>query len=282
MKVYFVNDIHIDKQGLKWKVGSKQSTVIGKWIDENLLPADILCIAGDIADDPVIFIDFLSACRDRYKEVVFVFGDNDIAVRKNEYDSVSAKCELIKGWVAGFSRLCTSTHKIKTKFTLLDGQKIVDVLNVRFAGCMGAPDCSFIEKVLGQDSTNAKAKILSKLGWTKWWSKDPLEIAEDEHKRLLTAVMLRDPKIVVTHFAPLGLPSPSDSACKAGYFFQDYSDIINMLPEGAIWHFGHTHARLKMKKNGILYLSNPIGLPGENLNKIGKWTKEDFLFELKE
>lgn len=151
MNCYFVNDIHIDQQGLDLKPGTKQTRVLHKWIDENFLPADILCIAGDIADDSRIFMDFLAACRDRYSDVVFVFGDHDISVANKEYPSVTLKCESINNWVGEMKRLCTSTHKIKTKFTKLDGKEIVDVKKIPFAGCMGAPDCSYISKILGQD-----------------------------------------------------------------------------------------------------------------------------------
>lgn len=280
MNCYFVNDIHIDQQGLDLKPGTKQTRVLHKWIDENFLPADILCIAGDIADDSRIFMDFLAACRDRYADVVFVFGDHDISVANKEYPSVTLKCESINNWVGEMKRLCTSTHKIKTKFTKLDGKEIVDVKKIPFVGCMGAPDCSYISKILGQDPSSAQAKILTKMGWKKWWSKDPLEISGDEHDRLAHAVMVRDPRIVVTHFVPLGLPCPTSDPRKACYQFQDVGDIINMLPNGTIWHFGHTHARLKMKKDGILFLSNPIGLPGEKVNVLGDWKKEDFLIEL--
>lgn len=280
MNCFFVNDIHIDKQGLDLKAGTKQTRTLHKWIDENLLPANILCIAGDIADDPMILIDFLAACRDRYEDVVFVLGDHDISVANTTYKSVTDKCESIRAWLAGFKKLCTSTHDIKTKFTMLDGNDIVDVMKVPFAGCMGAPDGSFVKKILEQDESAYTSKLISKMGWKNWWTKDPAEIAADEHDRLARAVSKKDPKIVVTHFAPLGVMSPSNAACRTAYYFQDFTAVINMLPRGAIWHFGHTHAKLKMSKNGILFLSNPIGLPGEKIESLGHWDKKEFLIEL--
>ena len=50
MFVYFVNDLHIDKHLAHFNPGRRASHAYHKWMDENLLPADTLCIAGDIAD----------------------------------------------------------------------------------------------------------------------------------------------------------------------------------------------------------------------------------------
>ena len=123
---------------------------------------------------------------------------------------------------------------------------------------------------------------LEKSGWINWWSNDLFEIAADEKARLKRAVELEVPNVVVSHYVPLGMPAPKQYARKklTGLFYWDVNDIINMLPSGTIWHYGHTHVANKLERNGVLYLSNPIGLPGQNVNLLGDFKKEDFLITL--
>lgn len=286
MFVYFVNDLHIDKHLAHFNPGRRASHAYHKWMDENLLPADTLCIAGDIADSSLFFLDFLAACRNRYESVVYVYGNHDIGVYKNEYPSTLHKVSALNHFVDRFKKACTSTHVKKTKFFPLDGNKIVDVKGTKFLGAMGSSDWSY-GRLLGESNDyfieNWKHGPDAK-AWKKWWSDDPFEIVENEKERLLKPLDNEavDPNIVVTHFAPLGVPVPDKfkSNLKTGYFYWDCSDIINKLPQGTIWHFGHTHARLKYEKDGILYLNNPIGYPGENTNLLGKFNKEDFLIKV--
>ena len=285
MDCYFVSDLHIDSWLPDLTPGSKRSASYHKWMDSNLLPADILCIAGDVADNSRVFSDFMIACRNRYKYVVYVYGNHDVGVFDNEYESSSLKIEAMNTWVENFGQLCTSAHKIKTKFFRLDGNQPVDVGDCSFAGAMGAPDWSYAKTVLGSTDKAFKKlwKVgLEKSGWINWWSNDLFEIAADEKARLKRAVELEVPNVVVSHYVPLGMPAPKQYARKklTGLFYWDVNDIINMLPSGTIWHYGHTHVANKMERNGVLYLSNPIGLPGQNVNLLGDFKKEDFLITL--
>lgn len=286
MFVYFINDLHIDKHLPQLKAGAKSSAAIHRWMDEYFLPADVLCIAGDIADSSLFFIDFLAACRGRYKYVFYVYGNHDIGVYKSEHKSVSDKLDAIEHWLGNFKRLTTSTHDCKTKFFKLDGNEIVGVNGLKFVGAMGSSDWSY-GRLLGSNNDyfiESWRKGPDGKAWKKWWSDNPLEIVEDEKKRLIKPLDNEacDPRVVVTHFAPLGVPVPEKfkNNLKTGYFYWDCSEIINKLPKGTIWHFGHTHAKLRFEKDGILYLNNPVGYPGENVNLLGEFKKEDFLIKL--
>lgn len=287
MFVYFVNDIHIDMHLPGIKAGKRASQVYHRWMDENLLAADTLCIAGDIADSSLYFLDFLAACRDRYEHVVYIYGNHDIGIYDKEYASVSQKIGAMNNFADNMKRLGTSTHTIKTKFHRLDGQEIVGVNGVNFLGAMGSTDFSYGKKIglteeycLSQWKEKKDGKV-----WKKWWTDDPYEIAKDEKSRLLAPLgsQAKDPDIILSHFAPLGVPVPDriKNRPKSGFDYWDVSDIINMLPPGAIWHFGHTHSRLKYEKDGILYLNNPIGYPGEKTDSLGKFSKEDFLINIR-
>lgn len=282
MLVYFVSDIHIDKQLSGKRPGSKPSRAYHRWIDENLLPADVLCIAGDIADNAKTLIDFLAACRNRYKHVIFVYGNHDIGIYNNEFTNVFEKVEQINIWLNGFKKLCTSTHDFRTKFNKLDGN-MVDVDGISFSGVMGSTDFSYRDIVHGEELEKFIKRWKNKadgVAWKNWWSNDPLEIAADEKKRLLSSFNSGIPKVIVTHVAPLGMPVPSKYEKTAPFFFSDFGEIINMLPVGTIWHYGHTHTAAKCEKNGILFLNNPIGYPGERTNLLGNIPKEEFLIEI--
>ena len=287
MDCYFVSDLHVDAHLPHLTPGGKRSSVYHKWMDSNLLPADILCIAGDIANNSRTFLDFIMACRGRYKYVVFVYGNHDIGVFDNEYESSLLKVEQMNTWLGNLSQLCTSTHKIKTKIIKLDGNESVDVGGRLFAGCMGAPDWSYPKTFL-RSTDKAFKKLwtegLQKSGWINWWSNDLFEIVGDEKERLLRAVQSEQglPHVVVSHYVPLGMPAAKQYAKKltTGFFYWDVNDIINMLPAGTIWHYGHNHTANILEKNGILFLSNPLGYPGQETNLIGKYDRRDFLITL--
>lgn len=287
MNCYFVSDIHIDAHLPQLTPGGKRSSAYHKWMDANFLPADILCIAGDVADNSRIFVDFMMALRGRYKYVVYVYGNHDVGVFNAEYESPTIKIDAMNNWVSNFKHLCTSTHAIKTKFFKLDGNTSANVAGHLFAGAMGAPDWSYSKAFLRSSDKEFKKHWiagLEKTGWLYWWSDDFFEISNDEKTRLLNAVKSAgcEPRVVVSHYVPLGVPSPKQYAKKktTGFFYWDVSEIINMLPQGTIWHYGHSHAANVMEKNGILFLSNPIGLPGENTQTIGKFDKKEFLITL--
>ena len=64
-----------------------------------------------------------------------------------------------------------------------------------------------------------------------------------------------------------------------GLFIFDDS-TLNLQP-GTIYHFGHTHSKLKLEQNGILDLNNCVGNPEElGINALGKFNKEDFLLDI--
>lgn len=284
MDCFFVNDLHIDKHLPNLMKGQKHSASYHKWMEQNLLPADVLCIAGDVADNSLVFIDFLAACRGVYKDVIFIYGNHDIGIYDSEYDSVFMKVEKQNKWVEGFKQLSTSTHKFRTHIHKLDGN-IINLEERRFVGCMGSADWSY--SLANFDTSIAEFNDLWSKGhdcehWKNWWSSDPIEISVDEKRRLEESIDQVDPHVVITHFAPLGVPVSEQFKDNklTGMFFWDMEKIINKLPKGCIWHYGHTHAKFKGERNGILFLNNAIGYPGENTNSLGNFTKQDFLINI--
>lgn len=287
MNCYFVSDIHVDSYLPQLMPGGKRSAEYHKWMDDNFLPADVLCIAGDVADSGRVFVDFMMALRGRYKYVVYVFGNHDVGVFNNEFESSLLKIEAMNNLIANFKRLGTQTHKIKTKFFKLDGNQPANVDGHLFVGSMGAPDWTYSKTFLQSSDREFRkywAKGLEKMGWKHWWSNDFFEISNDEKQRLRCAVETADfnPRVVVSHYVPLCVPAPAKYAKQktTGFFYWDVDEIINKLPSGAIWHYGHSHAAHIMEKNGILFISNPIGFPNENTKLLGKFDKQEFLITL--
>lgn len=287
MDCYFISDLHIDAHLPCLATGRRSSSVCHKWIDSNLLPADILCIAGDIADNSRAFFNFIMGCRNRYKYVVFVYGNHDIGVFDNEYESSLLKVEQMNTWLKNMTCLSKATHQIKTKIFRLDGNVPLDINGRLFAGCMGAPDWSYSKTVLRSTDKAFKkhwSEGLRKTGWKNWWTNDLSKIAEDEKSRLFAAVqdMHGISNIVLSHYVPLGMPTTKQYRKKVttGFFYWDVADIINMLPTGTIWHYGHNHIANILEKNGILFLNNPIGFPGQETQLLKKYDKRDFLITI--
>lgn len=81
------------------------------------------------------------------------------------------------------------------------------------------------------------------------------------------------PCVVVTHHLPhreLSFSRPYDQTWTKlhGMFVNtNFEDIVN--PSIKYWCYGHTHFRSMREINGITYVCNPVGYPGEN----SKWSE---------
>ena len=52
---------------------------------ERYLPScDVLCVAGDTADNPKIFIDFYRLASLKYNQIFLTFGNHDLTVKHDD------------------------------------------------------------------------------------------------------------------------------------------------------------------------------------------------------
>lgn len=262
MRVYFINDLHWDF----WK----KTHSLDKFFDDFFLPADVCCIAGDIANYYEQEIEILQYLKSRYTNIVYVVGNHDLGIFKKDI----YKSNIIS----------SNTKKNKLSNIIqnqLDGN-IVKLNDITFGGTCGSCDWSW---ALENFNTNQQ-EFLSK--WNNWfdgyWWKmqvmNPKIIFDAELEKMKT-IAEQKPNIFVTHFQPKTCPIADmyKNDIMTGMFVFDDSKLN--LPEGTIYHYGHTHSKFKKEINGILYLNNVVGYPEEIcLNALGNYNKEDFLLDL--
>lgn len=73
MDCFFINNINfpfIDKK--------RKGEIYDRFIDENFVPADIVCLAGGISENLNIEITFLTRLAQKYANVIYVLGGSDL------------------------------------------------------------------------------------------------------------------------------------------------------------------------------------------------------------
>lgn len=265
MKIYFINDLH-------WEFWKKEGYTFDKYWEEFFLPADVCCIAGDIANCYEHEVEILQYLKSRYFKVIYVAGNHDLGVFNRDKYKNDIKNSYVKK-----NMLAKKIHN------QLDGN-IIKVNGVTFGGSCGSCDWSWVEKNF-PDTDKDFFTLWQDWFDGRWWKMDsssPVILFNEEYKKL-QAVAEQKPNIFVTHFQPLSCPIADSykNDILTGMFVYDDSNLN--LPSGTIYHFGHTHSKLKLEQNGVLYLNNCIGYPEElNIDAFGKFNKEDFLIEVKD
>lgn len=265
MKIYFINDLH-------WDFWKKQKYTPEKYWEEFFLPADVCCIAGDIANSYEHSVEILQYLKSRYFKVIYVVGNHDLGVfNRDKY-----KTKLLNS----YEKKNALAKKI---FTQLDGN-VLKVNGVTFGGTCGMCDWSWVYKNF-PDTDKDFINLWQDWHDGRWWkmnSSSPVILFNEEYKKI-KAVAEQKPNIFVTHFQPLSCPTPDKykNDILTGVFVYDDSQLN--LPEGTIYHYGHSHSKLKLEQNGVLYLNNCVGCPEESgIDAFGNFTKEDFLIEVKD
>ena len=77
MTLYMTSDLHVDHY-------AENRTEISSFIERYLPSCDVLCVAGDTADNPKIFIDFYRLASLKYRHIFLTFGNHDLTVKHDD------------------------------------------------------------------------------------------------------------------------------------------------------------------------------------------------------
>lgn len=77
MTLYMTSDLHVDHY-------AENRTEISSFIECYLPSCDVLCVAGDTADNPKIFIDFYRLASLKYRHIFLIFGNHDLTVKHDD------------------------------------------------------------------------------------------------------------------------------------------------------------------------------------------------------
>ncbi len=240
---------------------------IRNYIKKVLLPADVLCIAGDTCDDPNIFVEFYSEVSALYRKIFTVFGNHDLTVgnqtyfRNNPFKETQTKLDFLKAKLSELKNV-----------SILDGT-VEDFEGLRFGGAMAFNDWTWAYH-LEQDEV-CEYELLSR--WHYWYDYIHWNYMENNHGKILKtemqkldAVVAQKPDIIITHYIPLffGVKKHYYHSDSTTYFYFNGQKYLDQLKDRSIWLAGHTHELfdkdLIQGDGRVIHLKiNPVGYPDE-------------------
>jgi metallophosphoesterase superfamily enzyme len=279
MKYFFLSDLHTD---FWWPYANERSeyeqpdppeevtrkTLDHLWRNQKRYdyPTDVdgIIVPGDLGNDWNTQTWTLKWLREKYKRVIYVPGNHDIAVRggTSSNSNLPFKTSVMK--IEALRKFCEESD-----ITMLEGD-VVDGIG----GCMMMTDFSVL---------NPDLKSWSQLNWKRHWydgktwryfDNQPDEIM-DHYRELMDKIVAQKPNVIVTHFAPSIMPIPFDSRndpCQ-NFFYFDAHKWLNEIESDTIWICGHVHDNMRatyLNKNGALItcMCNPQGYPEDRLSSI--------------
>ncbi|MCR4823451.1 MAG: metallophosphoesterase [Treponema sp.] len=257
MTLYLTSDLHVDHY-------AENRTEISSFIERYLPSSDVLCVAGDTADNPKIFVDFYRLASQKYRQIFVTFGNHDLTVRHDDYFLQNPFTETDK-------KLSWIKEKLSElpNVTLLDGTT-AKIGKLTIGGCMGFNDFS----VGSRTWPHPKEWLLNQ--WQHWYDNvhwrymdnNPGAILKDELRKLRN-VISQKPDIVMTHFIPtaFGIPRKYENEYSNAFFYFNADEYLAKMKNKSVWLAGHTHDTgkkiLSIGRNKITLLLNPVGYPME-------------------
>lgn len=279
MTTFFISDLHVDFYAPLTRTVSLLRRYFQEFFERNFLPADVCCIAGDIANNYFTYVEFLRFISEKYSQVFVCLGNHDVI------------CE--RAGVFGADRdFATSESKID--FFLAEAARIRNVYLLEnaavdgFAGCMGMCDFSY------RHAPDANAEVYRAMWRARWFDGRHWNYKNNDtfalwrhYDSIMNSLTLQKPKVMMTHFLPIEFGMArcfGNDPCSTYFYFQGDPFLRNM-EEGSIWQAGHTHTAIKKVVHDStgkshLLLCNPVGYPDERPYLEYGLRREDFLLEV--
>ena len=262
MKIYMTSDLHVDHY-------LYQRVSLENYINYALLPADVLCVAGDTCDNPNAFVEFYKMVSPRYKKIFVVFGNHDLTITNqsyflnNPFTETQAKLDFLKEELSKLENI-----------SILDGT-VEEFEGVKFGGTMAFNDWTWAFKLDPEPEGNIHKFLCN---WHYWFdyihwdymSNNHSEILKSEMKKL-DNVVSKKPDIIMTHYIPLffGVEPQYYYSDATTYFYFNGEKYLDKLKDNSIWLAGHTHSvrtkDLVQSDGRTIHLKlNPVGYPNED------------------
>lgn len=217
------------------------------------VPSPVLVVAGDLGHDDRHWIMLCQALLEKYKYILFVFGNHDLYLLPDvalhrQFKTSSQRWQCLK----------EATRKLPGVICL-EGTTI-EIEGIRFGGTGGWYDYSYGLK-LGYEWEYLDAYWRSSFSDGEWIVNSP---NPDEEKDKLRSI-IHNCDVIVTHVPPddSQIDERYRNDLTSSYFYFDGTELIGMAKTGAVWCTGHVHRRHMYMRNGILFASHPLGYPDE-------------------
>lgn len=272
MKTLLISDLHVDTyfeyavKASRLKLTDPSADVVYDtlaymWYEYGIPSVEAIVIAGDISNDFLTFKRTVYWLSEKYKKVYIVLGNHDIVVR-------GATCSTSN------DRFTTSEEKIMAMADVCREYKNVFLLenNVidSIAGCIGMCDFKCDVPYYGLDP-----KLLWSRNWFdgqhwNYFGNDPDRLCE-HYAHVLDKLVEKQPRTIVTHFAPyeLGIPRHYLNNQWNFAFYFKAEKYLDKLDHETYWLCGHTHDRRTVdyenaKGHAVHIVCNPLGYPQDS------------------
>jgi len=258
IKIQYCSDLHLEfRNKIKIPKVIKQTN------------ADILILAGDICamaidEDFSKFIVFLDIFASKYKYLLHVSGNHEMYANTNE------KLITNENTINSVVKKLKNLRKTYPNYLFLDCDSIVLNINNKQYNFIGATLWTFV-KPADREKIQTMMNDYSSIYIEGHETPVKLNIEEmikmhKKHKAFIVRAVkkakdLNHPTILITHHKPITDTLEKDITL----FTQAYEiDMTSIITAPIIVSFsGHSHHMLQKIVNNVLYLSNPLGYPGE-------------------
>jgi hypothetical protein len=266
MLTYFISDLHVD-----FYIAKKME--YDRFYDDAFLPAERVCIAGDISNDFKTYVNFVNFICTKYKEVNIVLGNHDIITEKTKFKKSEVKIEALTSELSNLDNLNLITTTTKHQ-------------NIN--GCMGLTDWSYCPGPNNTVENNKRRWLYNWFDGRMWnYFDNDTNFLHSYFKNKLDVISKSEADIIMTHYIPLefGIPEHYKKDSCTNFFYFEGKSYLDNMKDDSIWQAGHTHDALKKEYinssgNKIQLLINPYGYPDEIPYDNNNLSKEDFLIEV--
>lgn len=268
MKFILISDVHVDITPWSWES-----------LDNRSADCETIVVAGDVSNDIWVTSKWLVDLKERFANVIWVPGNHDF------YNSglhrtrlASAKLDAQYPYPGNVQQIYDHYKKWSQDHNInMIHKSSVQIDNVMFVGATGWHDFVAGEPYSKDEQidawfTRSADRCINWTGQPKDWQVVENEAIQNASFIKNAVSNTQQPCVVVTHHLPhrlLSYARPYDQVWTKlhGMFVNTkFEDITN--PNIKYWCYGHTHFRSMKEMNGITYVCNPVGYPGEN----SKWS----------
>lgn len=297
MTCFFVSDLHIDFYAPLTRTVQLLRRCFQDFFDRNFLPADVCCIAGDIANNYFTYVEFLKFISEKYSQVYICLGNHDIITEREGVFGADKDFPTSESKIAYYleeAAKIPNVHLLEKSAATLPSRVLATATtlpaasNYSIAGCLGMCDFTYRHR---PDASVEEYKFLWKARWFdgRHWNYKDNDVAAlwAHYKDVMNNLTADRPKVMMTHFLPMefGMAEMYLANPNSTYFFFQGDEFLRNLDDGSIWQAGHTHSAIKrvvrdsLGKSHLL-LCNPVGYPTEHPYEENNLRREDFLLEI--
>ncbi|XOV79513.1 MAG: metallophosphoesterase [Aestuariibacter sp.] len=240
MRIFAVSDVHVDyDQNLQWL----------EELSDQDFTSDILILSGDLSDKFSLLVRCFKSLQKKFKTVLYVPGNHELWVR-----SCGTRDSIVK-----FTEVCRVANEEGVQTTLWQQDDVAIV-----------PLFSWYDLSFGELTPQVKNMWMDYRACV-WPRNMSLQQVNSHFLNMNAAVLATQARTVISfsHFLPRIDLMPF-------YIPQKYRTIYPLLGtelleeqlrvlQPDIHIYGHSHVNRALTINGISYVNNAFGYPGENV-----------------